>query len=162
MSDEIRCPKCHSNQIASGQQGFGVGKAAVGLVALGPLGLAGGLINRKKVELHCLSCGNRWQPTPVKPPPPTAGDAQDAFLGLMVLAGIIAVIFGVGALLAYAPGVFLFLVFLGTVFFVGTWITGRKKLEEKKRVIAEAYKKRKTEEDMEKIRETIKKSDISS
>lgn len=89
MSDEIRCPKCHSNQIASGQQGFGVGKAAVGLVALGPVGLAGGLINRKKVELHCLSCGNRWQPTPVKPPEPEPGSPESIAQGIFVVVGFI-------------------------------------------------------------------------
>ena len=128
MSDEIRCPKCHSNQIASGQQGFGVGKAAVGLVALGPLGLAGGLINRKKVELHCLSCGNRWQPTPVKPKEyPIESDPEGTFLIFMVFAGIIAIIISIFALIIYLPKVFVSLIFLSAIIFVIYCVIDEKK-----------------------------------
>jgi len=38
----VRCPKCGSQQIAGGTKGFGVGKAAVGLALLGPIGMLGG------------------------------------------------------------------------------------------------------------------------
>ena len=137
MSDEIRCPKCHSNQIASGQQGFGVGKAAVGLVALGPLGLAGGLINRKKVELHCLSCGNRWQPTPVKPPPPTAEENQFAALALLGIVAVIGIIIGIGILIERCPVCFLILIIIGIILFGISWLR-----DEKKRIQKEAETKR--------------------
>jgi tellurium resistance protein TerD len=133
MSDEIRCPKCHSNQIAAGQQGFGIGKAAVGLVALGPLGLAGGFINKNKVELLCMSCGNRWKPTPVKPPPPTTEDNKTAALVLLVIVIIIAVIVGIGALIEYCPLCFLILIIIGIVLFSISWL-----MEEKKRIQKEA------------------------
>jgi len=43
MSDEIRCPKCGSTQIAAGNKGFGLGKAAAGGLFLGPVGWLGGL-----------------------------------------------------------------------------------------------------------------------
>lgn len=60
--DELRCPKCSSNQVTVQNKGFGVGKAAIGAVALGPVGLIGGLIGSKKVKLTCLKCGYKWEP----------------------------------------------------------------------------------------------------
>jgi tellurium resistance protein TerD len=45
--------------ISSGQKGFGLGKAAVGAILLGPVGLLGGMLDRKKIELVCQSCGHR-------------------------------------------------------------------------------------------------------
>lgn len=57
----IRCPKCRSEQISSGTKGFSLGKAAVGGVLLGGVGLLGGVIGSKKVVLNCMSCGNRWE-----------------------------------------------------------------------------------------------------
>ncbi len=61
MSDEIRCPKCGSTQIAAGNKGFGLGKAAAGGLLLGPVGLLGGLIGSKKVMITCLKCGYKWE-----------------------------------------------------------------------------------------------------
>ena len=46
MADEIKCPKCGSTQVAAGKKGFGLGKAALGAVALGPVGLLGGMIGK--------------------------------------------------------------------------------------------------------------------
>lgn len=60
--DELRCPKCGSNQVSVQNKGFGVGKAALGAVALGPLGLIGGLIGSKNIKLTCLKCGSKWEP----------------------------------------------------------------------------------------------------
>ena len=34
MSDEIKCPKCGSTQITAQNKGFGLGKAAIGGLAL--------------------------------------------------------------------------------------------------------------------------------
>ena len=36
--------------IATGQKGFGLGKAAVGGLLLGPVGLLGGMLGRKKLN----------------------------------------------------------------------------------------------------------------
>jgi hypothetical protein len=61
----IKCPKCSSMSIATGQKGFGLGKAAAGLFLLGPAGLLGGMVGRKKIELVCLACGKRFEPNPM-------------------------------------------------------------------------------------------------
>ena len=60
-SDEIRCPKCNSNQITAGNKGYGLGKAALGGFLLGPLGLMGGLLGSKKIMITCLKCGHKWE-----------------------------------------------------------------------------------------------------
>lgn len=61
MSNEIVCPKCGSNQITAQNKGFGLGKAAVGGLILGPVGLLGGLVGSKKVNIVCLKCGYKWE-----------------------------------------------------------------------------------------------------
>lgn len=61
FKSEIRCPKCGSNQFVAGNKGFGLGKAAVGGLLLGPVGLLGGFVGSGQVMLNCLRCGNRWQ-----------------------------------------------------------------------------------------------------
>jgi len=62
-SDEpIRCPLCGSAQISSDRKGFGVGKALVGGVVAGPVGLLAGNIGGSKVKITCLKCGHRWEP----------------------------------------------------------------------------------------------------
>ena len=60
----IKCPKCNSMNISSGQKGFGLGKAAIGGILLGPVGLLGGMFGRKTIELVCQSCGHKWKPDP--------------------------------------------------------------------------------------------------
>lgn len=59
---EVRCPKCGSNQLTANQIGYGLGKAAVGGVLLGPVGLLGGFVGSKKVLITCLRCGHSWKP----------------------------------------------------------------------------------------------------
>jgi len=44
------CPKCHSTSITVVKKGFGLGKAAVGAVLLGPIGLVGGALGANKIE----------------------------------------------------------------------------------------------------------------
>ncbi len=58
----VKCPKCSSSNIEVGKKGFGLGKAALGAIVLGPGGLLAGLHGRKNAELHCLSCGKKWKP----------------------------------------------------------------------------------------------------
>ncbi|NJK27378.1 MAG: hypothetical protein HC925_00685 [Coleofasciculaceae cyanobacterium SM2_3_26] len=48
VEDAVCCPKCRSTQIIIGKKGFGVGKAALGAVLLGPVGLAGGMLGSNK------------------------------------------------------------------------------------------------------------------
>jgi tellurium resistance protein TerD len=61
VEDVIKCPKCGSIQITAGNKGFGLGKAAVGGVLLGPVGLLGGLVGSKKIIVTCLKCGNKGE-----------------------------------------------------------------------------------------------------
>lgn len=56
----MACPRCHSNQVTAGKKGFGLGKAAIGGVLLGPVGLLAGFIGSKNIEFMCLSCKERW------------------------------------------------------------------------------------------------------
>ncbi|AFQ43684.1 TerD family protein [Desulfosporosinus meridiei] len=56
----MTCPRCHSPQVTAGKKGFGLGKAAIGGVLLGPVGLLAGFIGSKNMEFVCLSCKERW------------------------------------------------------------------------------------------------------
>lgn len=58
----VRCPKCHSTSLSANQKGFGAGKAAVGFLVAGPLGLAAGGIGSGKVIITCLNCGHKFKP----------------------------------------------------------------------------------------------------
>ena len=60
----IKCSHCGSSNIAMGQKGYGLGKAAVGAILLGPVGLLGGMIGRKKLEIVCNSCGHKGKVSP--------------------------------------------------------------------------------------------------
>lgn len=57
----VRCPGCGSTQLSAGNKGFGLGKAAVGGLLLGPIGLLSGFIESNKVIVTCLSCGKQWK-----------------------------------------------------------------------------------------------------
>ncbi|KON85583.1 tellurium resistance protein TerD [Sporosarcina globispora] len=58
----ISCTRCGSTNIRTGQKGFGLGKAAIGGLILGPVGLLGGFIGKKQLKLTCNACGNSWSP----------------------------------------------------------------------------------------------------
>ena len=58
--DAVRCPKCSSIQITAQKQGFGLGKAVVGGVLTGGVGLLAGFIGSKKIIITCLKCGHKW------------------------------------------------------------------------------------------------------
>ncbi|TGE31637.1 tellurium resistance protein TerD [Desulfosporosinus sp. Sb-LF] len=57
------CPRCHSSQVTAGKKGFGLGKALMGGVLLGPVGILAGFIGSKNIEFACLSCKERWNAT---------------------------------------------------------------------------------------------------
>lgn len=56
-----RCPMCGEvlqwKLVATSNKGFSVGKAAVGAVLLGPVGLLGGALGKKKQTYYCGKCG---------------------------------------------------------------------------------------------------------
>jgi DNA-directed RNA polymerase subunit RPC12/RpoP len=58
----IRCPKCNSEMIEIYQKGFRVGKALVGAVVTGGIGLLAGFIGSKKALAVCLACGKKFDP----------------------------------------------------------------------------------------------------
>ena len=59
---EIKCPKCGSTQLTANKKGFGLGKAAIGGILTGGIGLLGGFIGSGKVVITCLKCGHSWKP----------------------------------------------------------------------------------------------------
>ena len=61
-SAEIKCPVCKSTQITPNKKGFGLGKAVVGGLLLGPIGLLGGVIGSDKIKITCLACGHVFEP----------------------------------------------------------------------------------------------------
>ena len=55
------CPKCQSQELHAEQKGFSGGKAVVGAVLFGGVGLLAGAIGSKDVNITCLKCGNRFK-----------------------------------------------------------------------------------------------------
>ena len=62
---KISCPECKSTDFTTNKKGFGLGKAVGGLILTGGVGLLGGFIGSQKINITCLSCGNRWTPKKV-------------------------------------------------------------------------------------------------
>lgn len=61
-SNSIHCPKCRSDQFTAQKRGFSGGKAATGIILTGGIGALAGLHGSDKIDLHCLSCGHKWDP----------------------------------------------------------------------------------------------------
>lgn len=57
---DMQCPRCKSDYVGSGKKGFGIGKAAIGGLVLGPVGLLGGFLGANKMEFRCNSCQYKW------------------------------------------------------------------------------------------------------
>ena len=56
-----KCPMCGEKtqwkKVDESNKGFSVGKEAVGAVLLGPVGLVGGALGKKKQCYYCGKCG---------------------------------------------------------------------------------------------------------
>lgn len=56
-----KCPMCGERSkwknVGTDKKGFSVGKAAAGGVLLGPVGLIGGALGKKRSTYYCGSCG---------------------------------------------------------------------------------------------------------
>ena len=61
MTAPHQCPMCGEIakwiRIDEQNKGFSVGKAAIGGLLLGPIGLIGGALGKKKVMYRCGNCG---------------------------------------------------------------------------------------------------------
>lgn len=55
------CPRCGSANLTGDKKGFGLGKAVVGGVLLGGVGLLGGFIGSRKIMVSCMQCGHAWE-----------------------------------------------------------------------------------------------------
>ena len=62
MTSKILCPKCGSEQISANKKGFSGGKALIGGLLMGPIGLAVGALGRNKIKVTCLNCAATWDP----------------------------------------------------------------------------------------------------
>ena len=65
MKAPKRCPMCGESRrwikVDETNKGFSVGKAAVGGILLGPVGLLGGALGKKKAFYACGNCGFRHE-----------------------------------------------------------------------------------------------------
>jgi DNA-directed RNA polymerase subunit RPC12/RpoP len=62
ISEEyLACPHCGSRDIHADQKGFSGGKALVGGLVAGPLGLLAGTVGKNDVTLTCLKCGHKFK-----------------------------------------------------------------------------------------------------
>ncbi|RHV92579.1 hypothetical protein DXA95_12300 [Odoribacter sp. OF09-27XD] len=74
QEDKLYCPHCGSSQLTANKKGYGVGKAAAGVLLTGGVGLLAGFIGSGKVKITCLKCGKVMKPgelrtTPLPPSP---------------------------------------------------------------------------------------------
>ncbi|MBR0485020.1 MAG: zinc ribbon domain-containing protein [Oscillospiraceae bacterium] len=57
-----KCPKCGSTSLQAKTKGVSVGKAAIGALLVGPVGLLAGGIGMNDAKIVCLNCGYEFEP----------------------------------------------------------------------------------------------------
>lgn len=62
VTPTVRCPRCNSTSISTQKKGFGVGKAAAGVLTVGTPGALAGAVGANKVYNVCQNCGHKWEP----------------------------------------------------------------------------------------------------
>lgn len=62
MTNEIKCPKCGSNQLTADKKGFSGTKAVGGAILSGGIGILAGTIGSNKIIITCLACGHQFKP----------------------------------------------------------------------------------------------------
>jgi DNA-directed RNA polymerase subunit M/transcription elongation factor TFIIS len=60
--EEIKCPQCGSTQVTAYRKGFGWGRALVGGVLTGGVGILAGFVGSRDVQIVCLKCGKKFYP----------------------------------------------------------------------------------------------------
>lgn len=95
--EKIRCPKCNSEQITADKKGFQAGKAIVGGILTGGIGLLAGFHGSKKLVLYCMACGNKFKPGEKPKPELTEKEKEGSGVGCAIIGGII----GLGLILWY-------------------------------------------------------------
>jgi hypothetical protein len=55
------CPKCLSVSVQPMKKGFSFGKAVVGGVLTGGIGIVAGSIGANKIKMHCNKCGYKYK-----------------------------------------------------------------------------------------------------
>ena len=93
---KVTCPKCGSDQISANKKGFSAGKAVVGGLLTGGIGLAAGAIGSGKIKITCLNCGNEFKPgekAKEDTPPPDAKATTSGCVLLIVVVFILYLIF---------------------------------------------------------------------
>lgn len=59
--EQLCCPKCFSKEIFVDKRGFSGGKAALGSLLIGNIGLLAGTIGSNDVRITCLKCGYKFK-----------------------------------------------------------------------------------------------------
>ena len=61
QEEYLCCPKCGSRELHAEHKGFSGGKALVGAIAVGGLGLLAGTIGSRDTQITCLKCGKKFK-----------------------------------------------------------------------------------------------------
>lgn len=61
MENNLKCPKCNSENLSADKRGFSGKNAVVGAVLTGGIGLLAGTIGSKNIIINCLNCGLKYK-----------------------------------------------------------------------------------------------------
>lgn len=90
---KITCPKCGSDQITANKKGFSAGKAVVGGLLTGGIGLAAGAIGSGKIKITCLNCGHEFKPGEKAKEAVAPADVKNATGGCILVIVIFVIIY---------------------------------------------------------------------